>query len=105
MKRLAPLLLALAGLASFLFLSGCTKQESERAMPQSPTSGSSTTDAQDQKRIYFIVKASESEFWQIVIAGAKKKAEELKVHLIAQAPVSESDVSRQIAILENAISS
>jgi ribose transport system substrate-binding protein len=104
MKRLAPLL-ALAGLASLLFLSGCTKQESERATSQPSTSGSSTTGAQEQKKIYFIVKASESEFWQIVIAGAKKKAEQLNVHLIAQAPVSESDVSRQIAILENAISS
>jgi ribose transport system substrate-binding protein len=104
MKRLAPLL-AFAGLACLLFLSGCTRQESKQADSSPSTSASPATGALDQKRIYFIVKASESEFWQIVIAGARKKAEELKVQLIAQAPVSESDVSRQIAILENAISS
>ncbi len=89
-KRFATLT-GMAGLmGSLLILAGCGKQES---VP-SPTVG---------KKIYLIVKASESEFWQIVIAGAKKKAEELNVQLIAQAPVSESDVSRQIAILENAI--
>jgi len=55
------------------------------------------------KKIYLIVKASESEFWQIVMTGAKTKAADLGVQLIALAPVSESDVSRQIAILENAI--
>jgi len=60
-------------------------------------------DSKSPKRIYFIVKASESEFWQIVMTGAKNKAADLGVQLIAQAPVSESDVSRQIAILENAI--
>ncbi len=56
-----------------------------------------------RKRVYFIVKASESEFWQIVMTGAKQKAAELGIELITQAPVSESDVSRQIGVLENAI--
>jgi len=55
------------------------------------------------KRIYLIVKASESEFWQIVIEGARQAARRLNVDLVAQAPVSEADVARQIAILETAI--
>ncbi len=91
---------ALVGLASWLlFLSGCGRQESASSSPDS------TPQHAGRKKVYLIVKASESEFWQIVIAGAKKKAQELNVELIAQAAVSESDVSRQIAILENAISS
>ncbi|WP_063726870.1 ABC transporter substrate-binding protein [Kosmotoga sp. DU53] len=55
-------------------------------------------------RIFFIVKATESEFWQIVLDGAKKAAKHFGVTLIAQAPTSEADVARQVAILETAVS-
>lgn len=55
-------------------------------------------------RIFFIVKASESEFWQIVLDGAKKAAKHFGVQLISQSPTSESDVARQVSILETAIS-
>jgi len=55
------------------------------------------------KKIYLIVKASESEFWQIVLEGARQAAKRRNVNLIAQSPVSEADVSKQIAILETAI--
>jgi ribose transport system substrate-binding protein len=67
--------------------------------------GGKAPDAAGQKKVYFITKASESEFWQIVTDGARKAAKKLGVHLIPQAPVSESDVSKQIAILETATAS
>jgi ribose transport system substrate-binding protein len=58
----------------------------------------------ERTRINMVVKASESEFWQIVMDGARTAARGLGIDLVAQAPVSESEVSKQIAIFENAIS-
>jgi ribose transport system substrate-binding protein len=102
MKMRTSVLRAVAVLIFLLTLNGCGKQESPSGTgPESADSASGT--ARTEKKVYLIVKASESEFWQTVMAGARKKAEELKVELISQAPVSESDVSRQIAIMENAI--
>ncbi|WP_103077191.1 ABC transporter substrate-binding protein [Petrotoga mexicana] len=54
--------------------------------------------------IFFIVKASENEFWQIVLDGAQKAANHFGVEFIHQEPTSESEVSRQVSILETAIS-
>jgi len=85
---------ALRGLALIFLaagIAGCSRHAGEAG-------------AGGKKTVYLVVKASESEFWQIVMAGARKAAAGLGVELVAQAPVSESDVSRQIAILENAIS-
>ena len=56
-----------------------------------------------QMKIFYIVKASESEFWQIVLDGADKAAKHFGVELIAQSATSESDVARQVSILETAI--
>jgi ribose transport system substrate-binding protein len=64
-----------------------------------PTGGAS-----GRKTVYMVVKASESEFWQIVIDGARNAAEKLGAELVAHAPVSESEISKQISIFENAIS-
>ncbi|ABX32294.1 periplasmic binding protein/LacI transcriptional regulator [Petrotoga mobilis SJ95] len=54
--------------------------------------------------IFFIVKASENEFWQIVLDGAQKAANHFGVEFIHQEATSESEVSRQVSILETAIS-
>ncbi|WP_113075299.1 ABC transporter substrate-binding protein [Petrotoga sp. 9PW.55.5.1] len=53
--------------------------------------------------IFFIVKASENEFWQIVLDGAQKAAKHFGVEFIHQEATSESEVSRQVSILETAI--
>jgi ribose transport system substrate-binding protein len=55
------------------------------------------------EKIYFIVKATESAFWQIVIDGGRTAGEEFKVEFISQAAPQESDVAKQVAILETAI--
>ncbi len=55
-------------------------------------------------KIFFIVKATESEFWQIVLDGARKAAKHYGVELIDQAPTTEADVAKQVSILETAIS-
>jgi len=54
--------------------------------------------------VFFIVKASENEFWQIVLDGAKKASNHFGVQFIHQEATSEPEVSRQVAILETAIS-
>ncbi len=58
----------------------------------------------NQMTVFFIVKASESEFWQIVLDGAKKAAKHFGIKLIHQEATTEADVARQVAILETAIS-
>jgi len=55
------------------------------------------------KKIYYILKTTESEFFAIVIDGANAAAKKLGVELIHQSPASETDVAKQIAIVETAI--
>ncbi|PLV59043.1 ABC transporter substrate-binding protein [Thermotoga sp. KOL6] len=66
--------------------------------------GYNTPQQVSKMKIFFIVKASESEFWQIVLDGARKAAKHYGVELIDQAPTSEADVAKQVSILETAIS-
>lgn len=59
--------------------------------------------AADKPKIYFVVKATESDFWQIVINGGEVAGKEFDVEFISQAAPTEADVARQIAIVETAI--
>lgn len=59
--------------------------------------------AADKPKIYFIVKATESDFWQIVINGGETAGKEFDVNFISQAAPTEADVAKQVAILETAI--
>ena len=59
--------------------------------------------AADAAKIYFVVKATESSFWQVVIDGGKTAAKDLGVELIAEAAPSEADIAKQIAIVEAAV--
>src|SRR5215471_17893186 len=54
--------------------------------------------------IPIIVKDTTSNFWQIVLAGARKAGKELGVKVPELGAQSESDINGQIAILENAVS-
>lgn len=60
-------------------------------------------DAAAKPKIYFIVKATESDFWQIVINGGETAGKEFDVEFISQAAPTEADVAKQVAILETAI--
>ena len=79
-KKLLPVLLAVAVFVSF---AGSALAEGEK--------------------IYFIVKATESDFWQIVIDGGRTAGEEFGIEFISQAAPTEADVAKQVAILETAI--
>lgn len=54
--------------------------------------------------IFYMVKASGSYYWQIVMTAAKMAAKNLGIkNIVFQEPSSESDVARQVSILNNAI--
>lgn len=61
--------------------------------------------AQDDPSVGFVVKSLANEYWIIVRAGARNRAEELGVDLNFIAPNSESDISTQIQMIENLVGS
>jgi ribose transport system substrate-binding protein len=54
--------------------------------------------------IPIIVKDTTSNYWQIVLAGARKAGKDLNVNVPELGAQSESDFNGQISILENAVS-
>jgi ribose transport system substrate-binding protein len=60
--------------------------------------------AADAPTIPIIVKDTTSFYWQIVLAGARKAGKDLGVNVPELGAQSESDISGQISILENAVS-
>jgi ribose transport system substrate-binding protein len=64
-----------------------------------------TAPAADAKpSIPIIVKDTTSNYWQIVLAGARKAGKDLNVNVPELGAQSESDINGQISILENAVS-
>src|SRR5271166_5042303 len=64
-----------------------------------------TSHAADVKpTIPIIVKDTTSNYWQIVLAGARKAGKDLNVKVPELGAQSESDINGQISILENAVS-
>jgi ribose transport system substrate-binding protein len=63
-----------------------------------------TMPAADKPTIPIIVKDTTSNFWQIVLAGARKAGQDLNVNVPELGAQSESDINGQISILENAVS-
>ena len=55
--------------------------------------------------IPIIVKDTTSFYWQIVLAGARKAGKDLGVKVPELGPQSESDITGEISILENAVAS
>ena len=60
--------------------------------------------ADAQPTIPIIVKDTTSNYWQIVLAGARKAGKDLNVKVPELGAQSESDINGQISILENAVS-
>lgn len=55
-------------------------------------------------RVDVIVKATDSQFWQTMFAGARKAGEDLGVEVGRFGPTSETDVNKQVQLVENSIS-
>lgn len=58
----------------------------------------------DTYEVALIVKATDSDFWQVVLRGGETAGMELdNVNVTTYGPVSEADIAEQVAILENVI--
>ncbi|MGN1014924.1 MAG: sugar ABC transporter substrate-binding protein [Butyricicoccus sp.] len=90
MKRFGAMLLAGAMLAGGL--TGC-----------GGSSGSAGGSDDGEIKIAYIVKAKTDEFWTTMETGAYTAAEEKGVALEFQAPEKETDVEKQVQMVENAI--
>lgn len=94
MKRLGAMLLA--GAMCVGMMAGCGGGGS--------SSGSGTASGgDDEVKIAYIVKAKTDEFWTTMESGAYVAAEEKGVTVEFQAPEKESDVEKQVQMMENAI--
>jgi ribose transport system substrate-binding protein len=71
---------------------------------QSSSGGGGNGGAAAGKKVDVIIKASDSSFWQTMLAGARKAGGDygLKVGLFG--PTSETDVNEQVQLVENSIS-
>lgn len=94
MKRFGAMLLAGAMLAGGL--AGCGNSSSS-------TSGNAEGSGDGEVKIAYIVKAKTDEFWTTMEKGAYAAAEEKGVSLEFQAPEKETDVEKQVQMMENAI--
>src|ERR1044072_177442 len=56
------------------------------------------------KKVAVIIKASVSEFWQSMLAGAQKAGKDYGLKVSLFGPTSETDVNQQVQLVENAIS-
>src|SRR4051794_39103422 len=55
------------------------------------------------KKVDVIIKASDSSFWQTMLAGARQASTDYGVEVGLFGPTSEKDVSQQVQLIENAI--
>src|SRR5262245_10852424 len=55
-------------------------------------------------KIDVIIKASDSEFWQSMLAGARKAGDDYGLDVGLFGPTSETDVNQQVQLVENSIS-
>ncbi|WP_273836303.1 ABC transporter substrate-binding protein [Guptibacillus sedimenti] len=93
MRRLMGLS-SIVFLAVMLVLGGCSSTES---------GGSESGKSDKPLNVALVVKSIDSEYWLTVKAGAEKAAEELGVDLSFKGAPTETDISGQINIVENAV--
>ena len=66
--------------------------------------GGGSGGAASGKKIDVIIKASDSSFWQSMLAGARKAAADYGVKVGLFGPTSETDVNEQVQLVENSVS-
>jgi ribose transport system substrate-binding protein len=76
-----------------------------RAIGSSDSSGGGKgAGAVGGKKIDVIIKASDSSFWQVMLAGAKQAGGDFGLAVGAFAPTSETNIDEQVQLVENSIS-
>ncbi|MBV9230619.1 MAG: ABC transporter substrate-binding protein [Chloroflexi bacterium] len=87
--------IALVALIVGVLISRLFVPTSTRANANAPASG---------KRVDVIVKATDSQFWQAMLAGAKAAGKDWGVQVGLFGATSEADVSDQVGLVENSLS-
>ncbi|MEU7983581.1 ABC transporter substrate-binding protein [Streptosporangium canum] len=70
----------------------------------SRSTGGGMAGAASGKKIDVIIKASDSSFWQTMIAGAKQSGGDFGLKVSTFGPTSETNIDQQVQLVENSIS-
>ena len=66
--------------------------------------GGGAAGAVNGKKVDVIIKASDSSFWQVMLAGAKQAAGDFGIKVSTFGPTSETNIDQQVQLVENSIS-
>jgi ribose transport system substrate-binding protein len=70
----------------------------------SAASGGGSGGAASGKKVDVIIKASDSSFWQVMLAGAKQAGGDFGIAVSTFGPTSETNIDEQVQLVENSIS-
>ena len=70
----------------------------------SASGGGGAAGAASGKKVDVIIKASDSSFWQVMLAGAKQAGGDFGINISTFGPTSETNVEEQVQLVENSIS-
>jgi ribose transport system substrate-binding protein len=56
------------------------------------------------KKVDVIIKASDSSFWQVMLAGAKQASDDFGIDVSTFGPTSETNIDEQVQLVENSVS-
>lgn len=106
MKKLTALALALAMMFTLV---ACTSKPSVSPAPSGSAAPSASQPAPsaptaEKKTIYVLVKVLGNQYWSVVEAGARKAGEDLGCNVVIVGTAAESDVEKQVALLQDAVS-
>lgn len=103
MKKLSVLVLILMLTAGLL--AACGASGSTATGTDSPSEGGSSSGSGAEEEIYIpiISKGFQHQFWQAVKAGAEQAGQELGVRITFEGPETESQVDKQIEMLQAAL--
>lgn len=104
MKKLTALALALVMMIS---LAACAKAPTAAPSGSAAPTGSAAPEATPtagKKTVYVLVKVLGNQYWSVVEAGARKAGEELGCNVVIVGTAAESEVEKQVALLQDAVS-
>lgn len=84
--------------------SGSTNDSSTPSQSSNTNSNDSTTDSGKKPYIAVVSKGFQHQFWQTVYKGAQDAAAKYNVDITFEGPPTESDISTQVDMLNNALS-
>lgn len=102
-RKIFTLLLVFIMLVTLL--AGCGSSTVDSEVEEVNTSESDINTEDTPYKITVIVKATDSDYWQTLLAGAKAAEADSngKIVVTTDGPPSETDIDRQVSILENVI--